>query len=98
MGQGNNLYKRALKVVPGGNSLLSKRREMFAPEQWPAYFESAKGIEVVDLEGTKYRDFSHFSVGTCTLGYGHEAVNKEVIRCVQTVSYTHLTLPTKRIV
>ena len=34
----NNLYARAKDVIPGGNSLLSKRREMFAPEQWPAFF------------------------------------------------------------
>ena len=93
MGKGNNLYKRALKVVPGGNSLLSKRREMFAPDQWPAYFESAKGIEVVDLEGNQYRDFSHFSVGTCTLGYGNEEVNKEVIRCVQKGNMSSLNSP-----
>ena len=93
MGEGNNLYKRALSVVPGGNSLLSKRREMFAPDQWPAYFESAKGIEVIDMEGTKYRDFSHFSVGTCTLGYGHEAVNNEVIKCVQKGNMSSLNSP-----
>ena len=39
---GNSLHKKAKKYIPGGNSLLSKRREMFAPNQWPAYFESAK--------------------------------------------------------
>jgi len=93
MEKGNNLYSRALNVVPGGNSLLSKRREMFAPDQWPAYFESAKGIEVVDLDGNQYRDFSHFSVGTCTLGYGHDAVNKEVISCVNKGNMSSLNSP-----
>jgi glutamate-1-semialdehyde 2,1-aminomutase len=93
MEKGNGLYSRALNVMPGGNSLLSKRREMFAPDQWPAYFESAKGIEVIDLDGNQYRDFSHFSVGTCTLGYGHDAVNKEVIRCVEKGNMSSLNSP-----
>ncbi|MDB9892084.1 aminotransferase class III-fold pyridoxal phosphate-dependent enzyme [Amylibacter sp.] len=93
MEKGNDLYSRALNVVPGGNSLLSKRREMFAPDQWPAYFESAKGISVVDFDGNQYRDFSHFSVGTCTLGYGHDAVNKEVINCVHKGNMSSLNCP-----
>ena len=38
MGTGQKLYKRAKRVIPGGNMLLSKRPEMFLPENWPAYF------------------------------------------------------------
>ena len=56
------LYSRAKNIIPGGNSLLSKRREMFAPDIWPAFFDSAKGIVVTDIEGREYRDFSHFGV------------------------------------
>ena len=93
MKKSNKLYSRALNVVPGGNSLLSKRREMFAPDQWPAYFESAKGIRVIDLDGNNYRDFSHFSVGTCTLGYGHNEVNKKVIECVEKGNMSSLNSP-----
>ena len=33
------LYDEARRIIPGGTQLLSKRPEMFAPEQWPAYFE-----------------------------------------------------------
>ena len=36
MSTGQKLYKRAKKVIPGGNMLLSKRPEMFLPEKWPA--------------------------------------------------------------
>ena len=79
----NNLYARAKDVIPGGNSLLSKRREMFAPEQWPAYFESAKGIVVTDIEGCEYRDFSHFGVGTNTLGYGNTNVDSAVLESIK---------------
>ena len=85
LNKGNDLHARAIELIPGGNSLLSKRREMFAPDQWPAYFERAKGIEVIDLDGNKYRDFSHFSVGTNTLGYGNKAVNDAVYKCIKNV-------------
>ena len=79
----DKLYSRAKKSIPGGNSLLSKRREMFAPNQWPTYFETAKGINVTDIEGKIYKDFSHFGVGTNTLGYGNKFVDAAVIECVK---------------
>ena len=33
--------------------LLSKRPEMHLPEQWPSYFDTAKGISVKDLDGNE---------------------------------------------
>jgi glutamate-1-semialdehyde 2,1-aminomutase len=47
MGTGQKLYTRAKNIIPGGNMLLSKRSEMFLPDQWPAYFSKAKGCKVV---------------------------------------------------
>ena len=35
------LYKKAKKIIPGGNQLLSKRPEMFLPDQWPSYYKKA---------------------------------------------------------
>jgi glutamate-1-semialdehyde 2,1-aminomutase len=90
---GNNLHSLALGLIPGGNSLLSKRREMFAPDQWPAYFDHAKGIEVTDLDGNKYRDFSHFSVGTNTLGYGNKSVDDAVYNCIKKGNMSTLNPP-----
>ena len=40
--QGQKLWKRAKKLIPGGNMLLSKRPEMFLPDFWPAYFSRKK--------------------------------------------------------
>ena len=37
MSTGQKLWKRAKNVIRG-NMLLSKRAEMYLPEQWPAYF------------------------------------------------------------
>ena len=63
MGKGQDLYKRAKKIIPGGTMLLSKRPEMHLPENWPAYYSKAKGCEVWNLEGKKYIDASSIDVG-----------------------------------
>ena len=75
---GINLWKKAKKIIPGGNMLLSKRAEMFLPEIWPTYFSKAKGCSVWDLEGNKYTDMSIMGIGTNTLGYGNSEVDESV--------------------
>ncbi|MDA9804418.1 aminotransferase class III-fold pyridoxal phosphate-dependent enzyme [Gammaproteobacteria bacterium] len=93
LNKGNLLHSKALDLIPGANSLLSKRRELFAPNIWPAYFKSAKGIKVEDLDGNKFLDFSHFGVGTNTLGYGNKEVDEEVIKCVKNGNMSTLNPP-----
>src|SRR6185369_8767325 len=78
MGTGQKLWKRAKNVIPGGNMLLSKRAEMFLPDQWPAYFSKAKGCRVWDLDGREYIDMSIMGIGTNILGYGHPEVDEAV--------------------
>jgi glutamate-1-semialdehyde 2,1-aminomutase len=90
---GNLLHSKALNLIPGANSLLSKRRELFAPNIWPAYFKTAKGIKVEDLDGNKFLDFSHFGVGTNTLGYGDKKVDAEVIKCIKNGNMSTLNAP-----
>ncbi len=82
MGTGQKLWKRAKAVIPGGNMLLSKRAEMFLPDQWPAYFSKAKGCQVWDLDGNRYTDMSIMGIGTNILGYGHEEVDSAVRQTV----------------
>ena len=82
MSTGQKLWKRAKQVIPGGNMLLSKRAEMFLPEQWPAYFSKAKGCRVWDLDGTEYIDMSIMGIGTNTLGYGHPEVDAAVRKTI----------------
>ncbi|HIF58267.1 MAG TPA: aminotransferase class III-fold pyridoxal phosphate-dependent enzyme [Rhodospirillales bacterium] len=79
MGSGQKLWKRAKQVIPGGNMLLSKRPEMFLPDQWPAYFSKAKGCKVWDMDGKEYLDMSIMGIGTNILGYGHSEVD-DVVR------------------
>jgi glutamate-1-semialdehyde 2,1-aminomutase len=82
IGNGLKLWKRAKRVIPGGNMLLTKRPEMFLPEQWPTYFHKAKGCKVWDLDGNEYIDMSIMGDGTNTLGYGNSEVDAAVRRMV----------------
>jgi len=89
----SDLHLRAIETIPGGNSLLSKRREMYAPGQWPSFFDESKGIMVKDINGKEYRDFSNFSVGTNSLGYGNKNVDAAVIRCISKGNMSTLNPP-----
>jgi glutamate-1-semialdehyde 2,1-aminomutase len=84
MGSGQLLYKKARNLIPGGTQLLSKRPEMFLPEQWPAYYARAKGAETWDLDGNRYIDASHSGVGACVLGFADEEVDEAVIGAIKT--------------
>jgi len=63
---GQELYEKALKLIPGGVQLLSKRPELLLPEQWPSYYSKAKGIDVWDLDGNKYQDMISGGIGACS--------------------------------
>ena len=75
MGKGQELYNKAKIIIPGGTQLLSKRPEMWLPEQWPAYYSKAKGCEVWDLDGNHYYDMSIMGVGANVLGYAFDEVD-----------------------
>lgn len=93
MGTGQKLWKRAKAVIPGGNMLLSKRAEMFLPEQWPAYFSKAKGCQVWDMDGNRYTDMCIMGIGTNILGYGHEEVDAAVRQTVDAGNMSTFNCP-----
>lgn len=93
MGTGQKLWKRAKQVIPGGNMLLSKRAEMFLPDQWPAYFSKAKGCKVWDLDGNEYTDMSIMGIGTNILGYGHPEVDAAVHQTVDAGNMSTFNCP-----
>ena len=39
-GSGYLMWKRAVKSIPGGNGLLSKRPDRYVSDMWPTYFQS----------------------------------------------------------
>ena len=93
IGSGQKLWKRAKQLIPGGNMLLSKRAEMFLPDQWPAYFSKAKGCKVWDLDGKEYIDMSIMGIGTNTLGYGHPEVDDAVRQTITAGNMSTLNCP-----
>ena len=93
LGKGQKLWSRAKRIIPGGNMLLSKRSEMFLPEQWPAYFSQAKGCYVWDLDGQRYIDMSIMGIGTNILGYGHPEVDDAVRKTIDSGNMSTLNCP-----
>ena len=93
MGEGQKLWRRAKRVIPGGKMLLSKRAEMFLPDQWPAYFSRAKGCRVWDLDGRELIDMSIMGIGTNLLGYGHPEVDGAVAATVAAGNMSTLNCP-----
>ena len=93
MSKGQELYRLAKNLIPGGTMLLSKRPEMFLPDLWPSYFSKSLGCEVWDLEGNKFIDCSTMSVGTNSLGYGNQEVDDAVRNVINLGNMSTLNCP-----
>jgi glutamate-1-semialdehyde 2,1-aminomutase len=93
MGKGQELYKKAKTLIPGGTMLLSKRPEMFLPDHWPSYFSKAKGCKIWDLDGKELTDMSIMGIGTNTLGYGNDEVDAAVMETVKKGNMSTLNCP-----
>lgn len=90
---GQKLYEKAKTLIPGGTMLLSKRPEMFLPDNWPSYFSKSKGNKVWDLDGNQFTDMSIMGIGTNTLGYGHDEVDAAVMKTVLNGNMSTLNCP-----
>ncbi len=91
--KGQQLYRRASQVIPGGTQLLSKRPEMILPDQWPAYYARARGVETWALDGTKYIDMSTSGIGACVLGFADPDVDSAVHSAIDSGSMASLNCP-----
>ncbi|MBN1347309.1 MAG: aminotransferase class III-fold pyridoxal phosphate-dependent enzyme [Phycisphaerae bacterium] len=89
---GWELWQKACRLIPGGGMLLSKRPELFCPEQWPTYFSRAEGCRVWDLAGREYIDMQ-MSVGQAILGYADPDVDAAVRRRIDRGVTTTLNTP-----
>jgi glutamate-1-semialdehyde 2,1-aminomutase len=87
------LWSQAKNLIPGGTQLLSKRPERFLPNQWPVYFDTAKGVEVTDVDGNKYIDMSLMGVGSCVLGYSDKDVDSAVQKVINKGTIATLNSP-----
>lgn len=86
-------YRRVKERIPGGTQLLSKRPEMFLPDQWPGYYKRAKGVEVWDLDNKRYVDMTSTAIGACLLGFADDDVNAAAKRAIDDGSMTTLNCP-----
>ena len=80
---GIELWKKAEKIIPGGNGLLSKRPQRYLPDFWPTYYKRSKKLNIWDLNGKKYTDMAQMGVGTCILGYSNDEINKKIIKSIK---------------
>jgi glutamate-1-semialdehyde 2,1-aminomutase len=91
---GKKLWKKAKKIIPGGNSFLSKNPNRFLGEnKWPNYYSKAKGCYIWDLQNQKYIDMSMMSIGTNLLGYSNKYVDDAVRRSINKSITSTLNCP-----
>ena len=88
--KGIKKWLMAKKIIPGGNMFLSKRPELFLPNEWPTYYKKAKGCRIWDLDDRKIIDFSTMGVGTNILGYSRSEIDTAVINKIKNGSISSL--------
>ena len=90
---GQKLWSRAKRIIPGGNMLLSKRSELFLPGGWPVYFSKTTGCKVWDISNKEYIDMSLMGVGTNILGYSNKEVDMKVTETISLGNISSLNCP-----
>ena len=91
--KGQALYSRAQQVIPGGAHLFGKRAELYAPDLWPSYFDSASGCRVTDIDGNTYLDFTMVGIGANVLGYSDPDIIAAVTKAHEKGNLTTLNCP-----
>jgi len=90
--KGQKLWLRAQDIIPGGNQFLSKKSELYLPNQWPAYFKKSKDCYVTDLSNKKYLDLT-MGIGTNILGYANSIIDKAVKKTINMGTMSTLNCP-----
>jgi glutamate-1-semialdehyde 2,1-aminomutase len=91
--QGQLLWKRADRVLPGGQMYLSRSAEMVGRRGiLPGFISSANGCRVTDVDGRSYLDFMGAN-GPNLLGYLHPEVEAAAQQQAQTATSASLFPP-----
>jgi glutamate-1-semialdehyde 2,1-aminomutase len=85
-------YSDACKIMPGGNGLLSKRPQLKS-DNYPMYYEFAKGCEVWTEKKEKFRDFHLMGIGACACGYANPEIDNPVIEAIKLGNMTSINCP-----
>jgi glutamate-1-semialdehyde aminotransferase len=80
---GIKMWQRAIKALPGGNGLLSKRPDRYAPDIWPSYYSKSSGVEVIDLDGNSFIDMAQMGIGSAILGYANPELTSAVSESIK---------------
>lgn len=72
-----SLHARALKVIPGGTQLISRRPSRLALGVSPIYAHEARGARFWDVDGHAYIDWMS-GIGAILLGYADPVVDDAV--------------------
>lgn len=88
----DELWERALKVIPAGTQTFGK-----SPRQWafgtaPNYLERAQGSHVWDVDGNEYIDYG-MALGPIILGYNYPRVNEAIVTQLEQASILSLNHP-----
>ena len=69
----NELWQRAIKLIPGGTQTASKAPNQFVNRIYPKYIQRGKGSHVWDVDGNEYIDYP-CSLGVNILGHAYPRV------------------------
>src|SRR5437773_8116562 len=78
----DELWERALRVIPAGTQTLSKAPSQFVDGVSPKFLARGKGSHVWDVDGNEYIDYP-MALGPILLGYDFPAVSEAVIAQVR---------------
>jgi glutamate-1-semialdehyde aminotransferase len=81
--KGIKMWQRAIKALPGGNGLLSKRPDRYAPDIWPTYYSKSSGVEIIDLDGNSFIDMAQMGIGSAILGYSNPELTSAVSEAIK---------------
>src|SRR5512140_3725510 len=77
MKPGDELFQKALRLIPWGTQTNAKRPYPFFEDTMPKYIERGKGCRLWDMEGKEYIDY-RLALGPVTLGYCYREVDNAV--------------------
>ena len=81
MTNANISWQKSKEIILNGNSLFSKNPENYS-NNWPPYFEKAKGCYIWSLDNRKFIDFSYMGIGTNVLGYSNSEIDNYVKKII----------------
>ena len=83
-------WKKAKKLIAGGNMLLSKNPDRHLKSFWPVYYKSAKGCMIKDYDNNTYTDLYLMGVGTNILGYSNREIDNAVKKSISSGNMSSL--------